>query len=152
LAAEGEEAVPALWCFQQRDILATMLLNSAASAAAAAAAAAGAGAGGEAAGEAAADAALQLQGGDVSGAAAGLGLGLAEALLANSSWLESTKGRCLNASASALLTASGAIKYSRTHNVYRGEIPMLDALDRWLEQGLGLGSAHGGKWQITTYV
>ena len=25
-------------------------------------------------------------------------------------------------------------------------------LDRWLELGVGLGSAHGGKWQITTYV
>jgi hypothetical protein len=66
-------------------------------------------------------------------------------------FLNETKGKCLNRQASERLTASGAVSWVRTHNVYRGQLPFLDQLDERLEQSLGLAAVHGGSWQITSY-
>ena len=64
---------------------------------------------------------------------------------------EESAYRCLSAAASAALTAAGFIRYSRTHNVYRGESALLDEIEERIEGGLGLAAAHGAKWQITSY-
>jgi len=66
-------------------------------------------------------------------------------------WLPETQGRCLNRDASDTLTQSGKLRWSRTHNIYRGELPLLDEIDYRLEKGLGLAAAHGAGWQITSY-
>jgi hypothetical protein len=74
-----------------------------------------------------------------------------ELMPAPEEFLNETKGKCLNRAASERLTASGAVRWVRTHNIYRGQLPFLDELDERLEQSLGLAAVHGGAWQITSY-
>ena len=62
-----------------------------------------------------------------------------------------SESRCLTREASAKLSAAKLIKYSRTHNVYRGQSALLDSIEERVEGALGLSTAHGAKWQITSY-
>ena len=70
---------------------------------------------------------------------------------AHTPFTEESNYRCLSLAASATLSAANAVPYSRTHNVYRGENALLDRIEDRIEGGLGLATAHGAKWQITSY-